>query len=103
MQLSTFLVFSKDVLVQMLIVASSRMLIKGEPISRLLIKNSESCSTILSTKENEFSTAFLLQVKATSVSGIYNFSTGAKKSLISSFRTKLREAVRTGQTSEVDL
>ena len=63
----------------MLIVASSRMLVKGDPISRLLIKSSESCSTISSTKDNESFTVYLLLVKAVSVCGVFNLLTRRKK------------------------
>ena len=47
----------------MLIISSGRMLVKGEPTSRLLIKNSESFLTISSGKANESFTVYLLLVK----------------------------------------
>ena len=47
----------------MSIVSSSEMLIKRESTSRLPIKNSESCSTISSTKAKEFFTVYSLLVK----------------------------------------
>ena len=47
----------------MSIVVSSRMLVKRKSISRILIKNSEFCSTISLTKANEFFTVYSLLVK----------------------------------------
>ena len=55
----------------MSIVSSSGMLVKRESKSRLLIKNSEPCSTICSAKANESFTVYSLLVK--------DFKIGTKK------------------------
>ena len=60
---STFSVFSKRILVQIIIVLSSWMFIKREPKSRLPIKNLEICSSIFSGKANEFFIVYSLPVK----------------------------------------
>ena len=64
---------SKSILAQISIVFSSEMLLKRKSISRLPLKNSESCSTISSAKTNEYFTVYLLLVKDFKI-GTRNFA-----------------------------